>query len=108
MYSPDYMGKYASKNGDIKKKRTPLTPTRMNTELLFPAAESKNDDGPSFGAFGSLLMDAAKDAQEERDLVHAKRFVAHEKSAAIKKRKEEEEESKVSESWCLCPGELPR
>ena len=52
----------------------------MNVNSLYLAAESK-DEGGGFGAFGSLLMDAAKDAQADRDSLHARRVVAQEKNA---------------------------
>ncbi|GMH63756.1 hypothetical protein TrLO_g575 [Triparma laevis f. longispina] len=98
LYSPGYSAKLASKAGDIKLKRAPLTPTRMNVD--FSKAETKGSDreesssGGGFGAFGSLLMDAAKDAQAERDTVHTRRLVAQEKSMTAKRRAKEEEESK--------------
>ena len=62
----------------------------MNVD--FSKAEAKGSDreesasSGGFGAFGSLLMDAAKDAQAERDNVHARRLVAQEKSMAAKQR----------------------
>ena len=106
MYSPGYAGKLSKQAGSIpierKKGLKETTPSKLNirnnksaVSEYFPA-EAKSDAtaAPSFGSFGSLLMDAAKDAQDDRDGIHARRVERQEMKAAEKQRREEEEEGK--------------
>ncbi|GMI42710.1 hypothetical protein TrCOL_g6315 [Triparma columacea] len=106
LFSPGYADKLAKKAGNIplerKKGLKETTPSKLNirnnrsnvSEYFLAEAKSDATTAPSFGAFGSLLMDAAKDAQDDRDSIHARRVERREMVAAEKQRREEEEEGK--------------
>ncbi|GMI22294.1 hypothetical protein TeGR_g9315 [Tetraparma gracilis] len=89
MFSPPVKGL----SRQTKAARKPMTPTRQNVNGgLYNYAESK--DTSSMGAFGDLLMSAAKDADEERDEIHARRVAKQQAASAEKKRCAAEEEGR--------------
>jgi hypothetical protein len=86
MFSP--AGKAAPKSFP----RKPMTPTRQNVNGSLMDSFYSEAKSSSLGSFGSMLMDAAKDADEERDSIHARRIAKQQDMSAEKKRRAAEDE----------------
>lgn len=103
LYSPGYVNKITKQVGHrMRKGLSETTPSKLDirdnksrvSDWFKAEAKSDATEAPSFGAFGSLLMDAAKDAQSERDVIHARRVERQEHVLQEKLNRKQEEESK--------------